>query len=110
MRALRRLFGPLTVALALSTILSTGASAGRPPSALGLPSRPHGARRRLVEHGLDIVRTRARVVTMFFGWNGPKVAPIPRTCSTSCSRPPSDVSDAGQHLPARRGRLFGSPT
>ena len=81
MRALRRLFGPLTVALALSTILSTGASAGRPPIALGLTVSPAwGQSADWWNTELDIVGTRApAIMTMFFGWNGPKeVAPIPQ--------------------------------
>ena len=81
MRALRRLFGPLTVALALSTILSASASAGRPPIALGLSVSPQwGQGADWWNTELDIIGTRApSIMTMFFGWNGPKeYAPSPK--------------------------------
>lgn len=76
MRALRRLIGPVTAALTLSIVLSTGASAGRPPIALGLSISPAwGTSASWWGAELDTVGTRApAIMSMLFAWNGPREA------------------------------------
>lgn len=74
MRALRRLIGPVTAALTLSIVLSTGASAGRPPIALGLSISPAwGTSASWWNTELDNLGTSApAIMSMLFSWNGPK--------------------------------------
>lgn len=115
MRALRRLFGPLTVALALSTILSTGASAGRPPIALGLTVSPQwGQSASWWDTELDILGTRApAMMSMFFAWNSPKeYAPSPKSLLDFVWQPTAFPTTAMLDNISRRGAvpvLFWQP-
>ena len=72
MRALR-LVGPIAAALALTTVLSTAAVAGRPPIALGLSISPEwGTSGAWWNTELDTIGGRnPAIMSMLFAWNGP---------------------------------------
>lgn len=89
MRALRRLLGPVTAALTLSIVLSTGASAGRPPIALGMTISPAwGTNHQWWNTELDIVGAGApAIMSMLFAWNGPSTAPAQQNLLEFVSQP-----------------------